>query len=81
MLFVKIPATHTYFRNWDFNNKEIFIRLPDEGTTNWDTHYAELYVISKNQYEDYKAEIKRRNDTQKQKEADEKQNKIDSIKF
>ncbi len=81
VLFVKIPATHTYFRNWDFNNKEIFIRLPDEGTTNWDTHYAELYVISKNHYEDYKAEIKRRNDTQKQKEADEKQNKIDSIKF
>lgn len=81
VFFVKLPATKTKWLHWNFEEKENYLRVPDIGKSLLDYPKAELYAISKNHYDAYRAEIARRNNAQKRQAEEEKQRKIDSIQF
>lgn len=81
LFFVKVPASWTKWLHWNFEEKELYLKVPDTGSTIWDYPKAELYAISNNHYTEYKTEIERRNNILKQQAAEEKQKKVDSIKF
>ena len=81
LFFVKVPESRTKWLYWDYEEKEIYLRIPDTGSTIWDYKKAELYAISKNHYAEYKEEINHRLNIQKEQATEEKQRKVDSIKF
>lgn len=87
VFFVRVPASWTEWLQWDFEEKELYLSIPDDTCSNildyiWESNKkAKLYAISKNHYAEYKMELERRNAIQKQQADEERQKKVESIKF